>query len=69
MTFEQLASAEFQIGTGSETITVENVPYKWHSDKTSRDEQAAYAVALYIGENNLTKGKPVTLHWVSSRKA
>lgn len=69
MTFQQLASAEFQIATGTETITVENVPFTWDASKTSRDEQATYAVALYIGENKLTDGKPVTLRWVSSSKA
>ena len=64
--FEQLASAEFQIGTTEKTVTVENVPYVWDSSMGSRDEQAAYAVASYIGENNVSHGKPVTLRWVSS---
>ena len=64
--FEQLASAEFQMGTTEKTVTVENVPYVWDSSLGSRDEQASYAVAFYIGEHQLTEGKPVTLRWVSS---
>lgn len=66
MTFAQKASAEFEIGCGPETIKVDGVPYTWCPEKGDRDSQAAYAVALYIGENNLTKGKPITLMWVTS---
>lgn len=64
--FEQLASAEFQIGTTAKTVTVEHVPYTWDSGRGSRDEQASYAVASYIGEHILSGGKPITLRWVSS---
>ena len=67
MTFEQIASAGFEIGCGPETIKVEGVPYTWDPEKGDRDSQAAYAVALYIGEHNLTKGKPVTLLWTTSK--
>lgn len=67
MIFEQLASAGFQIGTGNETVTVEGVPFTWDSKQGDRDNQAAYAVACYIGKFNLSKGKPVTLQWVSSK--
>jgi hypothetical protein len=67
MQFEQIASAQFQIGTGSETITIEGVPYIWDSTRSGRDEQASLAVATYIGDFNLSKGKPVTLLWVSSK--
>jgi hypothetical protein len=66
MTFEQTASAEFQIGVGSMTVKVEGVPYTWDSKQGDRDTQAAYAVACYIGEHNLSNGKPVSLLWVSS---
>ena len=66
MTFEQKASAEFQIGCGTETITVEGVPYTWDPKKGDRDTQAAYAAALYIGKNNLTEGKAITLRWTTS---
>ena len=65
-TFEQVASAEFQIGAGIDTVTVEGVPYSWNPEQGDRDSQAAHAVASYIGENNISKGKPVTLIWVAS---
>jgi hypothetical protein len=48
MQFEQIASAQFQIGTGSETITIEGVPYIWDSTRSGRDEQASLAVATYV---------------------
>ena len=66
--FEQLASAEFQIGSTEKTVTVEHVPYTWDSNRGGRDEQAAYAVVSYIGEHRLTEGKPITLRWVSSKQ-
>ena len=65
-TFKQVASAEFQIGSGNGTVTIEGVPYTWDPSQGDRDSQAAYAVASYIGENKLSWGKPVTLIWVSS---
>ena len=65
-TFKQVASAEFQIGSGNGTVKVEGVPYEWNPEQGGRDSQAAYAVASYIGENNISEGKPVTLIWVSS---
>ena len=65
-TFNQVASAEFQIGSGTDTVKVEGVPYTWNPEQGDRDSQAAYAVASYIGENNISEGKPVTLIWVSS---
>ena len=65
-TFKQTASAEFQIGCGSDTVTVEGVQYIWNPEQGDRDSQAAYAVASYIGENNVSSGKPITLRWVSS---
>ena len=65
-TFPRYASAEFQIGTGNETITVENVPCEWNPAKGDMDSQCVLAVATYIGEHNLTHGKPVTLIWTSS---
>jgi hypothetical protein len=67
MNFEQIASGQFQIGTSNETITVEGVPYIWDSTGSGRDEQASLAVATYIGDFDLSKGKPVTLIWVSSK--
>jgi hypothetical protein len=67
MQFEQIASAQFQIGTGSETITIEGVPYIWDSTRSGRDEQALTAVVMYVCDFNLSKGKPVTLLWVSSK--
>ena len=68
-TFKQIASAEFQIGAGTDTVTVEGVPYSWNPKQGDRDSQAAHAVASYIGENNISGGKPVTLVWVSSSSA
>ena len=67
MQFEQIASAQFQIGTGRETITIEGVPYIWDSTRSGRDEQALTAVVMYVCDLNLSKGKPVTLLWVSSK--
>ena len=67
-TFKQIASAEFQIGTGTDTVTIEGVPYEWNPEQGDRDSQAAFAVASYIGENNISDGKPVTLVWVSSKQ-
>ena len=64
--YPQLASAEFQIGTTTETVTVENVPYTWDSAVSDRDSQASYAVASYIGKHKLSYGKAVTLRWVTS---
>jgi len=65
-TFPQTASACFQIGCSDETVTVEGVPYDWNPEAGDRDSQAAFAVAKWIGENNASHGKPVTLIWVSS---
>ena len=63
-----LATACFQVGTSDTNITISNVPFTWDHTK-DRDEQAAYAVASYIGEHNLTDGKPVTLIFVETSKA
>jgi hypothetical protein len=68
-TFQQTASACFQIGTSDETVTVEGVPFEWVPAQGERDMQAAYAVAKWIGENNASRGKPVTLIWVSCKEA
>jgi hypothetical protein len=66
-TFKQIASAEFQIGSGNDTVKVEGVPYEWKPEHgNSLSSQAAYAVASYIGDNNISGGKPVTLMWVTS---
>ena len=65
-TFEQVASAEFQIGSGPKTVTIEGVPYEWNPEQGDRDSQAGYAVAAYIGENNLSWGEDITCIWVSS---
>ena len=65
-TFNQVASAEFQIGVGTDTVTIEGVPYEWNPEQGDRDSQASYAVAAYIGENNLSWGEDITCIWVSS---
>jgi hypothetical protein len=57
MQFEQIASAQFQIGTGRETITIEGVPYIWDSTRSGRDEQASLAVATYIGDFKPEQGQ------------
>ena len=64
-----LASACFQVGTSDTEITVENIPFEFDPNKGhSRDDVGAYHVAVYIGANNLTEGKPVTLRWVETSK-
>lgn len=65
-TFPQTASACFQIGCSEQTVTVEGVPFEWVPEQGERDAQASYAVAKWIGENNASNGKPVTLIWVTS---
>ena len=65
-TFPQTASACFQIGCSDQTVTVEGVPFDWNPDNGDRDSQAALAVATWIGENNASHGKPVTLIWVEA---
>lgn len=68
MQYTRLASAEFVIGTSDQRITVKNVPFAW-TPPGNMDQQATFAAASYIGEHNLTNGKPVTLVWVSSSQA
>jgi hypothetical protein len=63
-TYPQIATASFQIGCSDETVTVGGVPFDWNPDNGGRDEQAAFAVAEWIGKNNASHGKPVTLIWV-----
>ena len=65
-TFKQIASAEFQIGSGTDTVKVEGVPYEWNPEQGDRDSQAGFAVAQYIGENKLSWGEGITCIWVSS---
>jgi len=66
MTHPMTASACFQIGCTDQTVTVEGVPFDWSSEVGDRDSQAAFAVATWIGENNASHGKPVTLIWVEA---
>ena len=66
MIYKQTASAGFQIGSGNDEVTVEGVPYMWDPRQGDRDSQASFAVAAYIGENNISHGEPITLIWVSS---
>jgi hypothetical protein len=67
MNFEQLAVGSSKLGQATKHFTVEGVPYIWDSTRSSRDEQASLTLATYIGDFNLSKGKPVTLVWVSSK--
>lgn len=68
-TFPRYASAEFAFGNDNQRVTIKNVPHDWVPADGDMDSQSAFAVATYIGENNLTQGKPVTLVWVSSSPA
>ena len=64
--YNQVADACFQIGTGVDQIAVHNVPFVWDG-KGDRDQQAALAVAKYIGDHNATEGRPITLLWVTCK--
>ena len=65
MTYKQTATACFDILGTDQSVTIGPAEFDWNPAEGDSDQHAVKYLKGYLLKNNLTKGHPITLRWVT----